>query len=359
MNGSIKVLHVDDEPALLDQAKIFLEKEEVKLDLTPAQTPKKTLELLEKEDFDVIVSDYQMPDMDGLEFLEEVKGKTVHEVWPETEEEWIERYGEVAVTGESQTFDLYHSPTDKMYHCNVYRPYETRDRFCVIFEDISEKEEREQKLRKERKKFQEIFNNANDAIYLYELTEEGMPGEFIEVNDVAEEMLGYNRKEFLQMSPPDIDAQEKADEILEIAKELVDRGEMRFEMVHQTKDGTKIPVEIHSHVFELEGEKRVLSVARDITERKEAEEREEFLHSLLRHDVQNKTRLVKGYLDLLEEDVDLPDEAKDYIQKAEKVTKASEEIIEKVRKLNQIKEEDEIKEIDIDSVLDQVLTEHE
>ncbi|MFW5953474.1 MAG: response regulator, partial [Candidatus Natronoplasma sp.] len=73
MNGSIKVLHVDDEPALLDQAKIFLEKEEEKLDVTTAQSPRKALELLEKEDFDVIVSDYQMPDMDGLEFLEEVR----------------------------------------------------------------------------------------------------------------------------------------------------------------------------------------------------------------------------------------------------------------------------------------------
>ncbi|MEF8836059.1 MAG: PAS domain S-box protein, partial [Candidatus Thermoplasmatota archaeon] len=98
---------------------------------------------------------------------------------------------------------------------------------------------------------------------------------------------------------------------------------------------------------------------KEALERVEMEEREEFLHSLLRHDVQNKTQLVKGYLHLLEEDIDLPDEADDYIQKAEKVTKASDEIIEKVRKLNQIKQEDEIGEVEVDSVLDQVLTEHE
>jgi len=69
---------------------------------------------------------------------EEVKGKTVHEVWPETESEWIKRYGEVAVTGISQTFDLYHDPTNKLYHCIVYRPWNTKERFCVIFEDITE-----------------------------------------------------------------------------------------------------------------------------------------------------------------------------------------------------------------------------
>ncbi len=71
---------------------------------------------------------------------EEVRGKTVHEVWPATEPEWIKRYGEVAVTGVSQTFDLYHDPTAKLYHCTVYRPWETDDRFCVVFEDITERE---------------------------------------------------------------------------------------------------------------------------------------------------------------------------------------------------------------------------
>ncbi|MEF8874284.1 MAG: PAS domain S-box protein, partial [Candidatus Thermoplasmatota archaeon] len=98
---------------------------------------------------------------------------------------------------------------------------------------------------------------------------------------------------------------------------------------------------------------------KEALERVEMEEREEFLYSLLRHDVQNKTQLVKGYLDLLEEDIDLPDEADDYIQKAKKVARASDEIIEKVRKLNQIKEEDEIGDVEVDSVLDQVLSEHE
>jgi len=74
MNGSIKVLHVDDDRDLLNQARIFLDREG-KLDVTTAQMPKKALEMLDKEDFDVVVSDYQMPEMDGLEFLESVRGE--------------------------------------------------------------------------------------------------------------------------------------------------------------------------------------------------------------------------------------------------------------------------------------------
>lgn len=70
---------------------------------------------------------------------EEVRGKTVHEVSPGTEPEWIRRYGEVAVSGVAQTFELYHGPTAKLYHCNVYRPWSTGERFCVVFEDITER----------------------------------------------------------------------------------------------------------------------------------------------------------------------------------------------------------------------------
>lgn len=69
---------------------------------------------------------------------DEVRGKTVHEVWPATEPSWIEKYGEVATTGVTQTFDMYHDPTKKLYHCTVYRPWPHNRRFCVIFEDITE-----------------------------------------------------------------------------------------------------------------------------------------------------------------------------------------------------------------------------
>jgi PAS domain S-box-containing protein len=79
---------------------------------------------------------------------DEIKGRTVHEVWPGTEPEWIKRYGEVAVTGVSQTFDMYHEPTAKHYHCNVYRPGDTQDRFCVVFEDITDRKRAEEALQR-------------------------------------------------------------------------------------------------------------------------------------------------------------------------------------------------------------------
>ncbi|MFP4642110.1 MAG: PAS domain S-box protein [Dehalococcoidia bacterium] len=141
-----------------------------------------------------------------------------------------------------------------------------------ILQDISDRKRVEQALSESEEKFREIFNNANDAIYLHDVTDEGVPGQFIEVNDIACEMLGYSREELLTMSPADIAADERIAQVLEmIMEQLRSQKGITFEGVHKTKEGVRIPVEISSHLFDLGGEKRILSVVRDITERKRAE----------------------------------------------------------------------------------------
>ncbi len=68
MKDEINILLVDDEPSLLDQAKIFLERVE-NLNVINAASAKEGLALLDDEEIDVIVSDYQMPEINGIEFL--------------------------------------------------------------------------------------------------------------------------------------------------------------------------------------------------------------------------------------------------------------------------------------------------
>lgn len=69
----MKVLLVDDEPDILQQGKIFLERGSDRLKCDTAQSAKDGLEKLSANDYSVIVSDYQMPEMDGLEFLETIQ----------------------------------------------------------------------------------------------------------------------------------------------------------------------------------------------------------------------------------------------------------------------------------------------
>ncbi|MFW5946600.1 MAG: response regulator [Candidatus Natronoplasma sp.] len=70
---SIKTLFVDDEVALLDQAERFINKKNPEIEVFTATSAQEGLQIFEEKDIDVIVSDYYMPDMDGIEFLKDLR----------------------------------------------------------------------------------------------------------------------------------------------------------------------------------------------------------------------------------------------------------------------------------------------
>jgi PAS domain S-box-containing protein len=94
---------------------------------------------------------------------DEVRGKTMHEVWPGTEASWIKAYGDVAVTGVPNSFEMYHEPTKKLYYCNVYRPGDSQDSICVIFEDITDRKHAADMLALTTRK----LTLMNDVTYQY------------------------------------------------------------------------------------------------------------------------------------------------------------------------------------------------
>jgi DNA-binding NtrC family response regulator len=69
---TISVLYVDDEPVLLDTLKLFLERDP-EFRIATALSARKALEKIRTESFDAIVSDYEMPEIDGIAFLKIVR----------------------------------------------------------------------------------------------------------------------------------------------------------------------------------------------------------------------------------------------------------------------------------------------
>lgn len=122
----------------------------------------------------------------------------------------------------------------------------------------------EEKLRRSEQKFKDIFNSTGDAIFIHD-----MEGNFLEVNEVACRRLGYSREELLRMTPMDLDTQEYRGLAPDRIQTIVQEGINVFESAHRRKDGTIIPVEINSRKIEYEGIPRILSTARDITERRQ------------------------------------------------------------------------------------------
>lgn len=126
-----------------------------------------------------------------------------------------------------------------------------------------------------------LLNHATDAIFLYEWKENGMPGKFIEVNRAACDRLGYSKEELLQMTPMDLSAPEKRSEINDKVKTMLDQGKYTFECIQVRKDGKRIPVEVSNNMFDINGIKMGFSIVRDITERKEAENK---IYEMAYHD---------------------------------------------------------------------------
>jgi len=141
-------------------------------------------------------------------------------------------------------------------------------RLMLVVSDISEQKAVEQKLRESEARYRLLFNQSSDAVFFHDLE-----GRFLDVNEVAEQRLGYSRETLLTLSPADIDAPEYADQVPDRLQELKKHGHCFFETVHVTRSGLRIPVELSSRVLELDGKQAVLSIGRDITDRKRREDR--------------------------------------------------------------------------------------
>ncbi len=133
-------------------------------------------------------------------------------------------------------------------------------------------EQSQRNLRQSEERYRLLFNSGSDMIFVGGLTADNRPDRLIEVNDVACQRLGYTRAELLDMFVLDLTASEDWDDFPVLAHDLVTQGQSLFEMAIVARDGAKIPVELNAHLFNFGQHPAVLAVARDITERKQAEE---------------------------------------------------------------------------------------
>ena len=155
-----------------------------------------------------------------------------------------------------------------------------REIVCIGL-DVTEHRAAELAVRESEHRYRVLFNSGNDAIFVFGFGDDDTAGPFLEVNDIACQMLGYSREELLQMSPGALGAPGQADALPEALAELQRRGHVLFEWNHVARDGRVIPLEVSAHLFLLDGRPAALSIARDISERRLAAERLEHLNSVL------------------------------------------------------------------------------
>lgn len=207
---------------------------------------------------------------------EELKGKSIFTLHPPENHDDARRYLNEILDGVRSfcPLPLLSKSGDLLYvETKISQgSWNDRDAIFAISKDVTEQRNAEEAARKNEERYQILFGNINDVVFVHGFTDEGLPGNFVEVNDFACQRLGYTREEFLKMSPKDIDAPEGYALVPDVMKRLAREKHVVWEGLHVTKSGVRIPVEISNHLFELEGKQVILATVRDITERKRSEE---------------------------------------------------------------------------------------
>ena len=134
--------------------------------------------------------------------------------------------------------------------------------------DLTERKRAEDALRESETRFRTFVDHAADAFFVHEPEHK-----ILDVNRQACENLGYSREELIGMHPLDFDPDIDAAQLQQISERLAAGEVFTFETRHRRKDGTVFPVEVRLRSF-WRGDRRLhLSLVRDITERKLAEEK--------------------------------------------------------------------------------------
>ncbi len=145
-------------------------------------------------------------------------------------------------------------------------PFRGATAIHVILRDITERKQKEAALQESERRFRLLFESLSDAVLIR--SEEDT---FVLANQAASELLGYSHQELLQMGPLDIVAPEYKALRPELQEKLAIENKALFESELVHRNGRMIPVEINSRQVLFEGKPAVLSIIRDITDRRVAE----------------------------------------------------------------------------------------
>lgn len=192
-----------------------------------------------------IVSDYQMPGMDGLELLDKVR-----EEYPQMQ--FIPFTGRGS---EEVASDAIEAGVDHSLQKGGAEQY---DRLANCVENAIEQSHARKALLRQREQFRAIYENAFDGIFILDPDETVI----VDANHGACELLGYPEDELIGTSIEKIHPDD-FEEYVEIGKHVLENdGLRRVESVCYTRDGEQLRSDITASTMEYEGKTHLLTIMR-------------------------------------------------------------------------------------------------
>jgi len=142
-----------------------------------------------------------------------------------------------------------------------------RNAFGAFF-DITDKKNAQKALIEAEEKFSKAFFNNPDPLYFTSIPE----GIFIDINPMFEKLSGYSRKELIGKPVTDFDFYINKEDRTKLFEELKNKGRLEaYDLPFKIKNGKIIDCLIYSEIIDIQDKPCLLSIVRDITEKKLSE----------------------------------------------------------------------------------------
>jgi PAS domain S-box-containing protein len=315
-------------------------------------------------------------DLFGIDSVEEFLGYTPWELSPETQPDGSDsraaalEHVETAFEAGGAFFEWTHQRADGTVFPSEVKlsrfEHDGEQALHALIRDITDRKAQERQLREREQKYRRLFEDSRDALML--LDRNG----FFDCNERALELFGIDSVEaFVEYAPWDLSPETQPDgsdsraAALEHVETAFAEGEAFFEWTHRRADGTTFLAEVKLSRFEHDGQRALHAIVRDITARKEYEQRLEeqrdnldVLNQVLRHDIRNDIQLITAYAELLADECDDETEL-EYIETVMENASHAVELTVSAREMAEVmlSAREELHDVDLRSVLEAELDE--
>ncbi|NJD76766.1 MAG: PAS domain S-box protein [Candidatus Methanoperedens sp.] len=152
---------------------------------------------------------------------------------------------------------------------STYVQFGGKEYNCGFAHDITERKRAEEALRENEMRYRTLFNRAGDYVMVLEM---GQDGTLLiqDMNEAALKAHGYSREEIQGRPLSIIDPESSPEKNKERGSRLGHEGSLLLNVHHRRKDGSMFDVEASTQMVRIGGKRLIISVERDITERKRA-----------------------------------------------------------------------------------------
>lgn len=298
MNSSIKqILLVEDNPDHITLTKEAIREGGIVCHFEVATSGPECLQFLkENKKYDVILMDFSLPEMNGLQILQKI-----NELGYDIPVVMVTGQGDERVAVEAMK---------RGAHDYLVKTQDFLVALPMVVEKAIEKHQLkmdkvklQQEIKRSEEKYRKIIENANDIIFTTDFQ-----GNISDINTKGEILLGYTREQFLQMNISDLYSPSQSEVYLENINMVKEGIPVNFSINLIPREGEHLIIDLNVTTIELGGKPLILGIGRDITERTRLEEKIRLMDKLallgemsagIAHEIRNPLSSIVTAVELL------------------------------------------------------------